>query len=86
KPRPLMQVQPTYPSSLKKSKISGTVFLVFVVDEAGNVLDPQVEKSTHKEFSASALSCIKRWKFQPGYVDAEPVKVRVRAPMIFKVN
>lgn len=86
KPRPVRQVAPVYPSSLKKRKVSGQVNLIFVVDQEGNVVDPRVELASHEAFVAPALACIKRWKFQPGYIDAEPVKVRVRAPMIFRVN
>lgn len=86
KPVPTRQIEPTYPPSLKRQKINGSVTLVFVVDTQGNVIAPRVEKSTHMEFEKPALDAIRRWKFTPGKKDGEAVKVRVRAPLIFKVN
>lgn len=86
KPRPLRQVAPTYPPALKRQKVNGTVNVVFIVDPQGNVIAPRVERSTHPEFEKPALNAIRRWKFSPGKKDGKAVKVRVRAPMIFKVN
>jgi len=86
KPVPTRQIEPTYPPSLKRQKINGSVTVVFVVDTQGNVVAPRVEKSTHMEFEKPALDAIRRWKFTPGKKDGEAVKVRVRAPLIFKVN
>lgn len=86
KPTPTRQIEPTYPPALKRQKINGSVTVVFVVDEQGNVVAPRVEKSTHMEFEKPAIDAIRRWKFTPGKKDGEAVKVRVRAPLIFKVN
>ncbi len=86
KPVPTRQIEPTYPPSLKRQKVNGRVVVVFVVDTLGNVVAPRVEKSTHMEFEKPAIDAIRRWKFTPGKKDGEAVKVRVRAPLIFKVN
>jgi periplasmic protein TonB len=86
KPVPTRQIEPTYPPALRRQKIDGSVVLVFVVDEQGNVVAPRVERSTHMEFEKPALDAIRRWKFTPGKKDGKEVKVRVRAPLIFKVN
>lgn len=86
KPRPIRQIAPTYPPTLKRQKINGSVIIVFVVDSMGNVIAPRVEESTHMEFEKPAIEAIRRWKFSPGKKDGKPVKVRVRAPLIFKIK
>jgi periplasmic protein TonB len=86
KPVPTRQIEPTYPPAFRRQKIDGSVVVVFVVDEQGNVVAPRVERSTHMEFEKPALDAIRRWKFTPGKKDGKEVKVRVRAPLIFKVN
>jgi len=85
-PIPVRQIEPTYPSALKKNRINGQVVLVFIIDPDGNVINPTVESSSHEAFERPALQAISRWKFSPGFVNGEPVNVRVRAPLIFKVN
>lgn len=86
KPQPIRQIAPTYPSALKMNRINGKVTIVFIVDEEGNVVAPRVESATHKEFMQPALEAIKRWKFSPGYMNGKAVKVRVRAPLIFRIR
>ena len=86
RPEPIKQIAPTYPPALRKAKVKGIVVLLFVVDENGDVVAPQVEQATHREFVYPALQAISRWKFSPGYYDGEPVKVRVRLPIQFNLN
>ena len=83
KPRPTLQIEPIYPAELKKRKIGGRVDIEFVVDEQGNVIDAIATRSVHPDFERPALDAIRRWKFTPGKVNGKPVKVRVRAPLVF---
>lgn len=85
KPNPVKQIPPTYPPSLKRQKIKGTVVVMFVVDKNGNVIAPKVERSTHPDFNRPALDAIRRWKFTPGKKAGEAVKVRVRIPLVFQI-
>jgi periplasmic protein TonB len=86
KPRPIRQIAPVYPPQLKRQRIEGTVNIVFIVDQVGNVIAPRVEHSTHPEFEKPALDAIRRWKFTPGKKGGEEVRVRVRAPLVFRVQ
>lgn len=85
-PKPTKMVEPAYPSILKRKRINGEVLLAFIVDEEGYVVNPTVETSSHKAFEKSALVSISQWKFEPGYMNGEPVKVRIRVPLIYKVH
>jgi len=58
-----------------------TIRYSFVVTEAGDVTDIQVE---HGEGALEAvLVAMSRWKFEPGIKDGLPVKVRVRSSHTF---
>ena len=81
KPRPLFQVAPTYPPSLRK--VPGSVVLVFVVDKQGKVATVQVEKSTDPAFEKPAVDAVKQWKFEPGVRSGQKVQFKMRVPIKF---
>lgn len=83
KPRPVRQIEPSYPADLKKRKIGGWVDVEFIVDERGNVTNPIVTRFEHPEFEQPALEAVQKWKFTPGKIDGKPVKVRVTIPVVF---
>ena len=82
-PRPLFQVSPNYPYSLKQAKIEGWVQLEWVIDANGKVLRPRVIKSSHREFNQPAIESIMRSKWKPAEKGGKPVMVRVRQRMDF---
>jgi TonB family protein len=85
-PRPLSRENPVYPDYLRKERVSGTVVLMFVIDEKGSVRSIRVVKSDHPGLSASAATAISKWKFEPAKVEGMPVMSRVRLPVPFKFN
>jgi ankyrin repeat protein/outer membrane biosynthesis protein TonB len=85
RPIPKRQVAPIYPGQLKRQKIEGRAIIVFIVDENGDVVAPKAEWASREEFIAPAIKSISQWKFSPGYVGGKPVRVRVRAPLVFQV-
>jgi len=86
KPRPVFQAVPTYPLELRKRKIEGSVYVLFVVDERGRVVSPRVEKATRPEFEAPALEAVRQWKFEPGVRNGRKVQTRMRVPLRFTVG
>jgi len=86
KPVPIYRIVPKYPAHLKRAAIQGRVFLIFIVDEKGNVGSARVAESPHPDFSESALEAIRTWKFQPGKKDGKPVRTRVRIPLTFAIR
>ena len=72
-----------YPEFAKKAGIEGTVFVQFVVDEKGNVENPQVTRSVHKLLDEAALEAIRKMKFTPGKQRGRPVKVQMSLPVRF---
>ena len=75
-----------YPAEAQKKKIEGRVIVGFVVDKKGRVVNPMVERSVHPLLDAEALRVIKRMpKWKPGKVYGEPVNVKYRLPITFKL-
>lgn len=86
KPTPLVRIAPAYPSKLKRTGIQGKVWVVFVVDERGNIAKARILKSAHPDFSNAALEAINQWKFEPGKRGGKAVKTRVRIPLSFTLR
>jgi protein TonB len=84
RPRAVYQVGATYPQELRAQKAEGSVTLIFVVDETGRVVNPRVEKSTHREFEAPALEALRQWKFEPAVKAGKRVGCRMRVPIRFQ--
>ncbi|MGC4071912.1 MAG: energy transducer TonB [Nibricoccus sp.] len=78
--------RPNYPRELLKQNISGEVLVSFVIDEKGNVTDAKAVRSTHPEFEASAVECVRKWTFTPALEDGKPVKTRMQMPILFNLN
>ena len=85
-PVPLKTPPPRYPLSLKLQRIEGLVAVAIVIDEHGSVINGTIVKSSHKDFEEPALEAVKGWKFRPGKKEGVAVKVRVTAPLRFKVE
>lgn len=82
KPRVNYQPGPNLTPQIRK-QAPGTVYIIFIVDENGRVMNPMVQKSTAPVFEASALKAVKQWKFEPGKKNGKAVRFRMRVPITF---
>lgn len=76
-----------YPEEAKKQEISGKVYISFVVDENGKVIDPKIARGVHPLLDKEAIRVIgslKTWK--PGKQRGQTVKVSYTIPIIFALN
>ena len=72
---PLKRVDPKYPSTAVRKGREGWVRLSYVIDEEGRVKDPVVEDFFGSpSFKRSALSAVKKWKYNPAIKDGEPTQ------------
>ena len=75
-----------YPAEAQKKKIEGRVIVTFVVNKKGRIIDPTVVRSAHPLLDAEALRVVKRMpKWTPGRMNGEPVNVKYRLPITFKL-
>lgn len=83
-PEPVLQPSPTYPFAQRRDGLTATVFVEFIVDLQGRVLEPIVTDTTHSGFNDAAISGVSRWKFRAGTKAGRKVNVRMRVPIVFK--
>ena len=76
----------TYPEIAKRAGIEGRVFVEFIVDVHGNVVDPVVVKEIGGGCDEVALEAIKATKFEPGMQRGKPVPVRMTLPVQFSLR
>jgi periplasmic protein TonB len=76
---------PTYPSTLERSRVEGTVLAQFVVDTLGraDMRTFEVLESTNELFSASLRAALPRWRFYAAEVGGHKVKQIVQLPLKF---
>lgn len=82
KPRAVHQPSPLLNSKLRK-KAPGKVYVLFVVNKSGRVEKARVQKSTDTIFERPALAAVRKWKFEPGKRNGQPVQFRMRVPITF---
>jgi TonB family protein len=85
-PRLLTQTHLKYPWDMRFSGYRGRVTLDFVVGKDGHPRDAKVVASNHPAFEAAALAAVESWRFEPARKAGEPVAVRVRQQLVFKLQ
>ena len=76
----------TYPEMAKKAGVAGRVIVQFVVDEQGNVQNPQVVRGLGAGLDEVALEAVKKAKFKPGQQRGQAVKVKMSLPITFRLQ
>ena len=61
----------------------GEVYVIFIVDEQGRVVEAEVQRSSDPSFNSACLAAIRKWRVEPGKRDGTPVRSRMRLPFIF---
>jgi periplasmic protein TonB len=82
-PVPVRTVKPEYPLQQRRDGVSGVVTITCTVDEQGNVIDPEVVKSSHEAFEKPALEALMKWKFKPARQGGAAVAMKVSIPIRF---
>lgn len=84
-PKPVHQEKPRYTASGRKARIEGEVVLRAVVETDGSVTTVTVERSLDTEHGLddAAIAAAKLWRFEPGRIKGEAVRVRVTIALTF---
>lgn len=75
-----------YPPLAAKNGLEGKVFVKFIVDENGNVSNPEILKDIGGGCGEAVLNGIVKVKFTPGEQDGKKVKVYFTMPINFKLD
>lgn len=81
-----IQSQIRYPEIARKAGVEGRVFVQFVVDENGNVVDPVVTRGLGAGLDEEAIRAVSNAKFTPGKQRGQPVRVKMSLPITFKLR
>ena len=77
----------SYPEAARESRIEGTVYVNFIIDEVGNVVNPSIVRDIGAGCGEVALSVIKAMpKWEPAIHEGENVKVKLNLPINFNLK
>lgn len=75
---------PRYPPQEARRCIGGEVVLRVSIDGKGQVLDVKVDKSSrNRNLDRAAMDAARRWRFNPGMENGQPVGGDVLVPVNF---
>ena len=83
-PKLITRVDPTYPPLAMQTHMQGIVIIDAIVDEQGNVVEAKIV-SGPPLLIQSALDAVKKWKYEPTYLNDQPVPVRLNVTVTFRL-
>ena len=84
-PKQVFRVDPAYPALARQTHLQGNVIIEAIIDEHGNVIEMKVV-SGPPLLIQSALDAVRRWKYEPTYLNDEPVPVQLNVTVSFRLN
>jgi periplasmic protein TonB len=75
-----------YPEVARRAGLEGRVFVQFIVDDQGNVVDPVVVRGLGGGLDEEALRAVSQAKFTPGKQRGQAVHVRMSIPITFRLR
>jgi len=76
-----------YPREAAMKGIQGRVIVKFIIDENGNVTDPEIAQGVDSLLDQAALDVVSRCpQWSPGLMDGKPVKVSFSLPVNFALK
>lgn len=87
-PMKLIQTEPAvYPNNVSAlGVIEGTAEIVIQVDEQGELTDTLVIGYSHRSFADAALAALKKWHYEPAFIDGRPHGATMNLNFYFKVE
>jgi len=84
-PREIYKPPPKYPIVALQARIHGVVEIDAVIDKDGNVVQARA-LSGPTLLIAAALECVKRWKYEPTYLNGVPMPIELTVHVIFSIS
>jgi periplasmic protein TonB len=84
-PRLIQRVEPKYPQLAIMTHLDGDVVIEAIIDEQGNVVEAQVV-SGPVLLMQSALDAVRNWKYEPTYLNEQPVSVQLKVIVSFRLT
>src|ERR1700674_5431046 len=84
-PKAIVQVRPEYPPLARQAHIQGEVQVDAILDEQGNVIDMKIV-SGHPLLHQAALDALKKWKYEPTYLNDRPIAIEMIVKIAFQLG
>lgn len=81
-----LQSKINYPEMARRAGIEGRVYIQFIVNEQGDVENPQVIRGIGGGADEEALRVVRDAKFRPGMQRGRPVRVQYSLPIFFRLQ
>ncbi|MGM0506666.1 MAG: energy transducer TonB [Bacteroidota bacterium] len=75
-----------YPEMARRAGIEGRVYVQFIVNEQGEVENPQVIRGIGGGCDEEALRAVREANFRPGMQRGRPVRVQYSLPIVFQLQ
>ena len=76
---------PTYTDAARRANIQGTVVLDCIITSLGKTHDISVYESLDPGLDQQAIEAVQGWKFDPAIKDGQPVSVKLRVRVTFRL-
>lgn len=84
-PKAIIQTHPEYPALAKQAHIQGQVQIDAILDEQGNVIEMKIVSGPPLLYQA-ALDALKKWKYEPTYLNDQPIAVQMIVTITFTLG
>ena len=84
-PKLLSRVEALYPLLAKQTHQQGSVVIEAIIDEHGEVTEMKIV-SGPPLLIQSAMDAVRRWRYEPTYLNDEPVPVQLNVTVIFQLH
>jgi periplasmic protein TonB len=84
-PQAISTPPPAYPAVAQAAKIEGVVVIDAVIDEHGDIVRAKAIEGPALLIGA-ALEAVSRWKYQPTYLDGQPVEIETHVEVHFHLH
>lgn len=82
----LQKIEPIYPAAEQRSGTQAYVLAEIMLDVSGKLQNINIVKSAGTYFDQAVIDAIKQSSFSPGYIEQNPVPVKVLVPFRFKLK
>jgi periplasmic protein TonB len=84
-PRAIVKTHPEYPTLARQARIQGQIQIDAILDEQGNVVDMKIV-SGPALLQQAALDALKKWKYEPTYLNDRPISVELIVTITFQLG
>jgi periplasmic protein TonB len=83
-PKLITKVDPVYPALARQTHMQGAVIIDAILDEQGNVVEAKIV-SGPPLLIQSAMDAVRRWKYEPTYLNDQPVQAQLNVTVTFRL-